>query len=127
MLRQVARFYVEVMRGVPIIVLLLYVAFVLAPGARRRAGTGGSAWLGLSRCATRDFPLLWRAIIALSWPIPPSLAEVFRAGLLSVDAGQIEAAEALGLTRLAAVSPRGLSAGVPDHPAAARATISWRW
>ena len=30
-LRQVCRFYIEVMRGVPIIVLLLYVAFVLAP------------------------------------------------------------------------------------------------
>ena len=30
-LRQIARLYIEVMRGVPIIVLLLYVAFVLAP------------------------------------------------------------------------------------------------
>ena len=30
-LRQVCRFYIEVMRGVPIIVLLLYVAFVFAP------------------------------------------------------------------------------------------------
>ena len=31
-LRQAARLYIEVMRGVPIIVLLLYVAFVLVPG-----------------------------------------------------------------------------------------------
>ncbi len=31
-LRQMARLYIEVMRGIPIIVLLLYVAFVLAPG-----------------------------------------------------------------------------------------------
>lgn len=30
-LRQVARFYIEIVRGVPIIVLLLYVAFVFAP------------------------------------------------------------------------------------------------
>ena len=31
-LRQTARLYIEVMRGIPIIVLLLYVAFVVAPG-----------------------------------------------------------------------------------------------
>ena len=30
-LRQCARFYIEIVRGVPIIVLLLYVAFVLSP------------------------------------------------------------------------------------------------
>ena len=30
-LRQAARFYIEIMRGVPILVLLLYVAFVGAP------------------------------------------------------------------------------------------------
>ncbi|KPF57994.1 ABC transporter permease subunit, partial [Rhizobium sp. AAP116] len=31
-LRQIARFYVEVVRGIPIIVLLFYIAFVGAPG-----------------------------------------------------------------------------------------------
>lgn len=30
-LQQMARFYIEVVRGVPILVLLLYIAFVLAP------------------------------------------------------------------------------------------------
>ena len=30
-LRQAARFYIEVMRGLPILVLLLYIAFVAAP------------------------------------------------------------------------------------------------
>ncbi|MEE9427062.1 MAG: ABC transporter permease subunit, partial [Paracoccaceae bacterium] len=30
-IRQISRFYIEIVRGIPIIVLLLYVAFVLAP------------------------------------------------------------------------------------------------
>ena len=96
--RQAARLYVEVMRGVPILVLLLYVAFVVAPGI-----VAGWNWLagqvGLDPMRGRDFPLLWRAVIALTLAYSSFLAEVFRAGLLSVDRGQIEAAEALGLSR----------------------------
>ena len=95
-LRQVARFYVEVVRGVPIIVLLLYVAFVLAP-AMVLAWNWVMGWLGLDPIRTRDFSLLWRAVIALTLAYASFLAEVFRAGLQSVDKGQIEAAEALGL------------------------------
>jgi polar amino acid transport system permease protein len=95
-LRQVCRLYIEVMRGVPIIVLLLYVAFVLVPvgvaGWNRLAEAAG--W-GLAR--TRDFPLLWRAVLALVLAYASFLAEVFRAGLQAVDKGQIEAAHALGL------------------------------
>ena len=93
-LRQVSRFYVEVMRGLPILVLLLYVAFVLAPALVTLWN-----WLGLPEARTRDFSLLWRAIIALTLAYASFLAEVFRAGLQSVDRGQIEAAEALGLSR----------------------------
>ena len=97
-LRQISRFSVEVIRGIPIIVLLLYVAFVLAP-----ALVVATNWvlegLGLDPIRTRDFSLLWRAVIALTLAYASFLAEVFRAGLQSVDAGQIEAAEALGLSR----------------------------
>lgn len=97
-LRQIARFYIEVMRGIPIVVLLLYVAFVLAPA-------GVAAWnalaepLGAPALGTRDVSLLWRAIIALMLAYASFLAEIFRAGLQAVDRGQIEAAEALGLGR----------------------------
>ncbi len=97
-LRQVSRFYIEIMRGIPIIVLLLYVAFVLAPALV-------AAWnfvlekLGFDPIRNRDFSLLWRAVIALTLAYSSFLAEVFRAGLQSVDEGQIEAAEALGLSR----------------------------
>lgn len=100
-LRQVSRFYVEVIRGVPMLVLLFYIAFVGAPAL---------AWLinilsvplqdaGLTgEFKTRDIPLLWRAILALMIGYSAFIAEVFRAGILSVDSGQVEAAEALGLS-----------------------------
>ena len=97
-LRQCARFYVEVVRGVPIIVLLLYVAFVLAP-ALVAGWNWVAAYLGFEPLRTRDFSLLWRAVIALTIAYSSFLAEIFRAGLQSVDTGQIEAAEALGLNR----------------------------
>ncbi len=97
-LRQGARLYVEVMRGVPIIVLLLYVAFVLAP-ALVDAWNWLMGLLGLPGVRPRDFGLLWRAVIALTLAYSAFLAEVFRAGLLSVERGQLEAAGALGLGR----------------------------
>lgn len=96
-LRQAARLYVEVMRGIPIIVLLLYVAFVMAP-AMVEAWNWVRLQLGWEPIRPRDFPLLWRAVIALTLAYASFLAEVFRAGLLSVDKGQIEAAKALGLS-----------------------------
>ncbi|MDO9524844.1 MAG: amino acid ABC transporter permease [Gemmobacter sp.] len=97
LIRQAARLYIEVMRGIPIIVLLLYVAFVGVPllvaGWTALAGS-----LGLPGLTTRDVPFLWRAIAALTLAYSAFLAEVFRAGIMSVDAGQTEAAKALGLS-----------------------------
>ena len=55
MLRQVARLYIEVMRGVPIIVLLLYVAFVLVPGLVAAWNWIAVRWADALR--TRDLPL----------------------------------------------------------------------
>ena len=92
-LRQAARLYIEVMRGVPIIVLLLYVAFVLVPGL-----VSGVNWLaGEDVVRTRDVPLLYRAVLALMLAYSAFLAEIFRAGLQAVHKGQVEAAMALGL------------------------------
>nr|WP_274705732.1 amino acid ABC transporter permease [Salipiger pentaromativorans] len=99
LLRQSARFYTEIVRGVPMLVLLLYVAFVLAPGlVELRNWLLG--WLGVEPARVRDFPLLWRAILALTIGYSAFIAEVFRAGLLAVEEGQIEAAKALGLNRI---------------------------
>lgn len=97
-LRQGARLYIEVMRGIPIIVLLLYVAFVLAPALVDLWNWLGGL-LGLDPLRPRDFSLLWRAVIALTLAYSAFLAEIFRAGLQSVDRGQVEAAMSLGLNR----------------------------
>lgn len=101
-LRQIARFYVETIRGIPILVLLFWIAFVGAP-----AFVAGWNWIstplreaGLTdEMLVRDLSLLWRAIIALTIGYSAFIAEVFRAGIQSVDIGQIEAAKTLGITR----------------------------
>lgn len=101
-LRQIARFHVEVIRGVPIIVLLFYIAFVGAPALiwLINAVTWPLQQAGLAEpWQVRDIPLLWRAILALMIGYSAFIAEVFRAGILAVDKGQVEAAEALGLSR----------------------------
>jgi polar amino acid transport system permease protein len=99
-LRQVARFYVEIIRGIPILVLLFYIAFVGAPAFvllwNFVTAPLQSAGL-LGEMQVRDFPLLWRAVMALTIGYSAFISEIFRAGILSVDSGQIEAGKALGL------------------------------
>lgn len=101
-LRQTARFYVEIIRGIPILVLLFYIAFVGAPSFVALWN-----WLSaplqdaglIGEMKVRDLSLLWRAIIALTIGYSAFISEVFRAGIQSVDTGQVEAAKALGLSR----------------------------
>ncbi|WP_436645202.1 amino acid ABC transporter permease [Pseudogemmobacter hezensis] len=97
-LRQISRFYIELIRGLPILVLLLYVAFALTP--MLIAGLNAlTAVFGAEPLNSRDVPLLWRAVLALILAYSAFLAEIFRAGIEAVDAGQSEAAQALGLSR----------------------------
>ncbi len=101
-LRQASRFYVEIIRGVPILVLLFWIAFAGAPAfvAGWNALTAPLQDVGLfGALQIRDVSLLWRAIIALTIAYSSFLAEIFRAGIQAVDIGQIEAAKALGLGR----------------------------
>jgi polar amino acid transport system permease protein len=101
-LRQAARFYVELIRGIPILVLLFYIAFVGAPGFVYAWNwvTAPLANAGLVEpLLVRDLSLMWRAIIALTIGYSSFIAEIFRAGIQSVDIGQIEASKVLGLTR----------------------------
>ncbi|MFC3074054.1 amino acid ABC transporter permease [Shinella pollutisoli] len=101
-LRQVARFYTEVIRGVPILVLLFYVAFVGAPALVAAVNFLLAPLVAaglLEPVQVRDVSLMWRAIIALTIGYSAFIAEVFRAGIQSVDKGQVEAAKALGLSR----------------------------
>jgi len=101
-LSQIARFYVEIIRGVPILVLLFWIAFAGVPAlvAGWNALTAPLQEAGwLPALQVRDMSLLWRAIIALMIGYSAFIAEVFRAGIQAVDRGQIEAAKALGLKR----------------------------
>ncbi|MBX5220869.1 amino acid ABC transporter permease [Rhizobium sp. NLR8a] len=101
-LRQVARFYIEIVRGIPILVLLFYIAFVGAPGfvAAYNFMITPLVKSGVTEpILVRDLSLMWRAIIALMIGYSSFIAEIFRAGFQSVDIGQIEAAKSLGLSR----------------------------
>lgn len=102
-LRQIARFYTEVIRGVPVLVLLFYIAFVGAPALVAVINVAISPLVSagvMEPMLVRDLSLMWRAIIALMIGYSAFIAEVFRAGIQSVDKGQVEAAKALGLSRV---------------------------
>lgn len=100
-LREISSFYVEVIRGVPMLVLLYYIAFVGAPGLidllngishpLQEAGI-------LDKFRMRDLDFTWRAILALTIGYSAFIAEIFRAGIESIEQGQMEAARALGLS-----------------------------
>ncbi|MEX1019242.1 MAG: amino acid ABC transporter permease [Litorilinea sp.] len=91
-LYNVASFYVEIVRGIPMLVLLLYVAFALTPVA-----VNGLAALGVP-ISTRDVPGEMRAVFALALGYGAFSAEIFRAGIQSIEKGQYEAARALGMS-----------------------------
>lgn len=101
-LREIATFYVEIIRGIPILVFLFYVAFVAAP-----AMVAGFNWVmapfidwgWIEPASVRGFDFVWRAIFALTVCYSAFIAEIFRAGIEAVGRGQIEAARSLGLSR----------------------------
>ena len=103
-LREVATFYIEIVRGVPVLVLLFYVAFVGAPQIVALwnwvfGGLIDAGWF--PAMSVRDFDMTWRAIFALTISYSAFIAEIFRAGIEAVPQGQVEAAESLGLKRWA--------------------------
>lgn len=103
--------YVETARGIPLIVLMLYVAFVMVPAgiqAINAIGTWGlgafakdtlhNFFAGLSDFSIRQVDMELRAIFALSIGYGAFEAEIFRAGIQSIGRGQMEAARSLGMT-----------------------------
>ena len=79
-----AAVYVEVMRGTPLLVQILFIYFVLPS-------------FGI------NIPAFWSGIIALTLNSAAYIAEIFRAGILSIDAGQMEAARSLGMSHTQAM------------------------
>jgi polar amino acid transport system permease protein len=78
-----AELYVDMIRGIPMLVIILYVGFPLQ-GALREA-SGGFI----------DMPILVRGI-ALGYAA--YMAEIFRAGIEAIPKGQLEASRSLGLS-----------------------------
>jgi polar amino acid transport system permease protein len=102
LLRELATFYIEIVRGIPMLVILYYIAFVGAPELVSFAN-----WLlqplieagYLEKVSIRDINFVSRAILALTIGYSAFIAEIFRAGIISIGSGQTEAAMALGMNR----------------------------
>lgn len=85
--RNVARAYVELVRGIPILPLIFTLALVIIPDVSKALG------------APNSVPNDWRAISALALIYGAYMAEIFRGGIQSVPRGQTEAGRSLGLSR----------------------------
>ena len=78
-LRGLNRVYVEGMRAIPILVLILWVYY------------------GLPQVAGFTLTAFWAGVIALAISDSAFEAEIFRAGIQSIDKGQFEAAHSISL------------------------------
>jgi polar amino acid transport system permease protein len=81
-----AELYVDLVRGIPMLVVLIYVGFVIAPAVRD--ATGGVV----------NMNNLVRGIAGLTFGYAAYMAEIFRAGIEAIPKGQTEAARSLGLS-----------------------------
>ena len=78
--RSINRVYVELVRAVPILVLILWVYY------------------GLPQMAGLSISVFWAGVIALALSDSAFEAEIFRAGIQSVNRGQYEAAHSISLS-----------------------------
>ena len=78
-------FFVDTIRGIPMLVIILYVGLPLAGAIK--SGTGGII----------DMQMMTRGIIAIAIGYSAYMAEIFRAGIEAIPKGQIESARTLGL------------------------------
>ncbi|MFN3249040.1 amino acid ABC transporter permease [Roseibium album] len=79
-LRRFNRVYVELVRAVPILVLILWVYY------------------GLPQMTGLSITVFWAGVIALALSDSAFEAEIFRAGIQSIDKGQYEAAHSISLS-----------------------------
>ncbi len=78
-INRIASIYVEIIRGIPLLVQLFYIYYALGQ--------------------ILQLPRLVAAIIAMSFCYGAYLSEIFRAGIAAISKGQMEAGLALGMTR----------------------------
>jgi polar amino acid transport system permease protein len=85
LINRISTIYVEVIRGIPLLVQLFYIYFVLSAFFNNVFG------FALSGVPS--------AVIAMSICYGAYIGEIFRAGIISIPRGQMEAAISLGMTR----------------------------
>ncbi len=106
-INNIARLYVELIRGIPILVLIFFIALVGVPVLVDGLNNFGF-WLSdnsvqflgklFTAVTNQDISMISRAIIALAVTYGAYLAEIFRAGIQSIVKGQMEAARSLGMS-----------------------------
>ena len=82
-INRIATIYVEIIRGIPLLVQLFYIYYALGPLLRLQGPPA--------------------AILAMSICYGAYMAEIFRAGIQAIPRGQMEAALALGMSRAMAM------------------------
>ncbi len=106
-LNNLSRLYVELIRGIPILVLIFFIALVGVPVLVDGINNFGY-WLSdqgldflgkiFTAITNQDISMNTRAITALAFTYGAYLAEIFRAGIQSIVKGQMEAARSLGMS-----------------------------
>jgi polar amino acid transport system permease protein len=99
--QEISSFYVEILRGVPMLVLLYYISFVGAPALVQLVN-----WLAgpliraeiMTEINVRQVDFTARAILALTLGYGAFISEIFRAGIESIGKEQTEAAQTEGAT-----------------------------
>lgn len=103
----IAAIFVDVIRGVPMIVLAYFIYFGVPYLWNTILGVGGM-----------NLTALWAGTICLALNCGAYMAEIIRAGIQSVDKGQMEAARSLGLPYWKAMSkvvlPQAIKTMIPS-------------
>ncbi len=106
-IRNLATLYVEIIRGIPMLVLIFYIALVGVPTVIENLNALGKWFYSIGIASLGDIfsgldnqavSMNVRAIVALSVTYGAFLAEIFRAGIQSIGKGQMEAARSLGMS-----------------------------
>jgi len=103
-IKGIASLYVEVVRGIPVLVWLLWIWFAL-PQVLQRAGlwiAGFAPSIGEAIAATKLDPFT-AAVIGFTVAYGAYMTEIFRAGIQSIAKGQMEAARSLGMNYIQAM------------------------
>ena len=97
-LRGPAKAYIDVIRGIPVVVQLMFIYFVVLVTWTNKTAVG---------------------IIAFGLNSAAYTAEIFRSGILAVDKGQMEAGRSLGLTHgqtmCSIIFPQGIKNCLPTY------------